>query len=93
VSLRLHARRYRCLNAACPRQTFRERLSDVAPYYQRRTPALRQRLEAVAFALGGQAGHRLLCSLSWETVGTSRNSLLRLLRRAVIASADASAAP
>jgi transposase len=89
VRLRVRARRYRCLNAACPRQTFRERLPDVAPRYQRRTPILRQRQEAVAFALGGQAGHRLLQSLHWETTGTSRNSLLRLVRAAVIASADA----
>jgi len=90
VHLRVHARRYRCLNAACPRQTFRERLPDVAPHYQRRTSVLRQRQEAVAFALGGQAGHRLFQSLHWETTGTSRNSLLRLVRRAVIASTDTS---
>jgi transposase len=88
VHLRVHAHRYRCLNAACPRQTFRERLPDVAPHYQRRTPVLRQRQEAVAFALGGQAGHRLLQHLHWQTTGTSRNSLLRLVRRAVIASTD-----
>jgi transposase len=93
VQLRVHARRFRCLNAACPRQTFRERLPDVAPRYQRRTPILRQRQEAVAFALGGQAGRRLLQSLHWETTGTSRNSLLRLVRAAVIASADASDVP
>jgi transposase len=42
VSVRLHARRFRCLNPTCPRQTFRERLPDVAPRYQRRTPALRR---------------------------------------------------
>jgi len=84
VSLHLHARRYRCLNAACPRQTFRERLPEVAPPYQRRTPILRQRLEAVSFALAGQAGQRLARHLHLGEVGTSRNSLLRLVRRAVI---------
>ncbi len=93
VCLRVHARRYRCPNAGCPRQTFRERLPDVAPCYQRQTPVLRQRLEAVAFALGGQAGRRLLCALHLETAGTSRNTLLRLIRRAVSSSADASDAP
>ncbi len=56
VSVRLHARRFRCLNPACPSQTFRERLPDLAPRYQRRTPALQRRLQAVSFALGGQAG-------------------------------------
>jgi hypothetical protein len=40
VCVRLHARRFRCLNATCPRQTFRERLPDLALPYQRRTPAL-----------------------------------------------------
>jgi transposase len=84
VRVRVHARRFRCLNATCPRQTFRERLPEVGAPYQRRTPALRHRLEAVAFALGGQAGWRLLASLHPGMAGTSRNSLLRLVRRAII---------
>jgi transposase len=45
---------------------------------------LRQRLEAVSFALGGQAGHRLARRLRLSKAGTSRNTLLRLVRRAVI---------
>src|SRR5262249_7558207 len=60
VSLHLHARRLHCGNPTCPRQTFRERLPAVAPTYQRRTPALRHRLEAVGFALGGQVGRQLV---------------------------------
>jgi transposase len=88
VRLSLHARRYRCLNAACPRQTFRERLPEVAPPYQRRTPILRQRLEAVSFALGGQAGYRLARALRLSAAGTSRNTLLRLLRRAQVPAAS-----
>jgi transposase len=88
VRLRLHARRYRCLNAACPRQTFRERLPALAPPYQRRTPILRQRLEAVSFALGGQGGQRLARRLRLSEGGTSRNTLLRLVRRAVIPTAS-----
>lgn len=84
ISLHLHGRRYRCLNTACPRQTFRERLPDVAPPYQRRTPLLRQWLEAISFALGSQAGQRLAQHLGLSAVGTSRNTLLRLLRGAVL---------
>ena len=89
VRLRLHARRYRCGTAACPRQTFRERLPEVAPPYQRRTPLLGQQLEAVSVALGGQAGHRLARRLCLGEAGTSRNTLLRLLRRAQIPAASA----
>ncbi|HZC05621.1 MAG TPA: ISL3 family transposase [Ktedonobacterales bacterium] len=86
VYVRLHARRFRCLNPACPRQTFRERLPDLAPRYQRRTPALRRHLEAVSFALGGQAGRRLTQRLRLSAHGISRNSLLRLIRRASLPS-------
>ncbi len=89
VRVRLHARRFRCLNSACPRQTFRERLPDLAPRYQRRTPALHRHLEAVSFALGGQAGRRLARQLRLGASGTSRNTLLRLIRRARIAGASA----
>ncbi len=82
VCIRLHARRFRCVNATCLRQTFRERLPDLAAWYQRRTPALRRHLEAVSFALGGQAGRRLARRLHLGSSGTSRNTLLRLIRRA-----------
>lgn len=88
VRVCLHARRFRCLNAACPRQTFRERLPDLAPRYQRRTPALHRHLEAVSFALGGQAGRRLARQLRLGASGTSRNTLLRLIRRARISGAS-----
>ena len=88
VRLQLHARRFHCGTPTCPRQTFRERLPAVAPSYQRRTPALRHRLEAVGFALGGQAGRRLACRLRLAATGASRNTLLRLVRRAVMPGAD-----
>ncbi len=88
VRLHLHARRFHCGNPACVRRTFRERLPEVAPRYQRRTPALRHRLEAVGFALGGQAGRRLICRLRLAVTGASRNALLRLVRRAVLPGAD-----
>jgi len=67
-----------------PDVSFRERLPEVAPSYQRRTPVLRQRLEAISFALGGQARQRLTRHLRLHAGGTSRNTLLRLMRRAVI---------
>lgn len=83
VCLRLHERRFRCVNAPCPCQTFRERLSDLASRYQRRTPVLPRHLEAVSCALGGQARQRSVQRLHLVTLGahgTSRTSLLHLLR-------------
>jgi transposase len=41
-------------------------------------------LEAISFALGGQAGQRLVHRLRLSEVGTSRNTLLRLVRRFAI---------
>jgi transposase len=82
VRLRITARRFYCRHAACRRQTFRERLPTAAPVYQRRTPVLRRHLERVGFALGGQAGQRLLQQLGLGNQGISRNSLLRLVRQA-----------
>jgi transposase len=88
VSLRLPARRYHGITGACRRQTFRERLPEVAPPSQRRTPLLRQRLEAVSFALGGQAGQRLARHRRVSEAGTSRTTLLRLMRRAPLPTAS-----
>ncbi|HEY1391072.1 MAG TPA: ISL3 family transposase [Ktedonobacterales bacterium] len=84
VRLRITARRFYCRNAACRRQTFRERLPTAAPIYQRRTPLLRRELERVGFALGGQAGQRLLQQLGLSHQGVSRNSVLRVVRQAML---------
>lgn len=84
VCLRITARRFYCRNAACRRQTFRERLPTAAPVYQRRTPLLRRLLERVGFALGGQAGQRLLQQLGLGHRGVSRNSVLRVVRQATL---------
>jgi transposase len=84
VYLRITARRFYCRNAACRRQTFRERLPTAAPVYQRRTPLLRRQLERVGFALGGQAGQRLLQQLGLGGRGVSRNSVLRVVRQATL---------
>ncbi|MBU6355833.1 MAG: transposase family protein [Rhodospirillales bacterium] len=40
VTLRVQARRFRCLNPACSRQTFAERLVNIAPVAARRTERL-----------------------------------------------------
>lgn len=79
VHIHLEGRRFRCTNRRCPRQTFRERLPQLALPYRRRTRALSGALEAIGFALGGQPGARLarLCQMP-----VSRMTLLRLVRLA-----------
>lgn len=78
--IRLHVtiRRFWCATADCPRRIFAERLGDFAPPYARRTARADTALEAVAFALGGEAGSRLARRLS---LPTSPDTLLRLIRR------------
>ena len=75
--LRLLLHRFRCVNMACPRQTFVEPLPTIAPPYARRTRRLADHQQHLALALGGEAGARLADRLS---LGTSPDTLLRLIR-------------
>jgi len=77
VALRVQARRFRCLNPACSRQTFAERLSGVARAGARRTERLGSLQGHVGLALGGEAGRRLSERLAMPT---SADTLLRLIR-------------
>lgn len=77
----IQARRFRCLNATCPRQTFREDLSALAERYQRRTQAVTHLLCSVAAVAGGQAGARLTAQMQ---LPASRSTLLRCLTRQVV---------
>jgi len=81
VTFLVHARRFRCLNPACPRKSFREDLSMLALRYQRRTPAATCLLSSLAAIAGGQAGACLARQLS---LPTSRSTLLRCLLRQVV---------
>jgi transposase len=78
VTLRVRARRFRCLNPACARQTFAERLADAAPAAARRTGRLADLQHHLAIALGGEAGARLAARLG---TATSPDTLLRMARR------------
>lgn len=74
----LLVRRFLCPTAACPRRMFVEQISGLTEPFARRTSPLRRALEKVALALAGRPAARLATHLS---VGTSANSLIRLLRR------------
>lgn len=79
VRLDLHTRRWFCPNPACVRQIFVERLPSVVAPYARRTARLATVVEALALALGGEGGARLLATLGTPL---SPDTLLHCIRAA-----------
>ena len=76
VVIWLAARRFRCLNPACPKVTFTEQAEGLASRFARRTPLLAGALAAVAAVLAGRAGARLAAALAMPA---GRNSMIRLV--------------
>ena len=76
VTLRVQARRFRCLTPSCPRQTFAERLASVAAVAARRSERLGGLQRCLGLALGGEASARLAERLAMHT---SPDTLLRLV--------------
>lgn len=79
VRLLLRVRRFRCSRPECPRRIFAERLPDLVEPYARKTVRLHEVLELVGFALGGEAGARLIARLGMVA---SPSTLVRYIRRA-----------
>ncbi|HET9643443.1 MAG TPA: ISL3 family transposase, partial [Burkholderiaceae bacterium] len=79
VVLEVEMRRFKCLNAACPRRTFAEDVHALAGRHQRRTRSHARALHAIGQALGGEAAARLATSLGLHA---SADTMLRELRRA-----------
>ena len=77
VTVRLRVRRFFCNEGTCGRAIFAERLTGVAAHYGRRTERLQSWLTHVSFALGGEAGSRLLKDLG---VVVSGDTLLHHIR-------------
>jgi transposase len=93
VTVRLHVRRFFCDHKACSRTIFAERLPGVAAYYGRRTERLDGWFTHVSFALGGEAGSRLLKDLGVVVSGDTllnhiRSSRLRAYRTPRVLSVD-----
>ncbi len=82
ATIRITARRFRCLNSACARKTFAERLGSVATVSARRTTRLGNLQRHVAFALGGEAASRLAEQLA---IPTSPDTLLRMAAKPIVA--------
>jgi transposase len=79
VTIRLGIRRLFYDNARCERHIFAERMPGVAAPQAGKTTRLTGRLTAMGLAMGGAAGARLGRGLG---LTASRNTLLRLVRRA-----------
>ena len=78
VRLVVQAHRFFCQQPTCPRKTFAECIPALAERYARRTIRLKEVLERLALALGGEQGSRLTANLK---IRCSPDTLLRLLRR------------
>ncbi len=83
VRLSLRVRRFRCGDLRCPRKIFAERLPSVVEPYARKTVRLKEILLLVGFALGGEAGARLVERLGMKA---SPSTLLRSLHGAALPS-------
>jgi len=77
VRLQLHVRRFFCPNPECAREIFTERLPTVVAPYARRTMRLTDVFTLIGFALGGEAGKRLVVGMG---LTTSPDTFLRLIR-------------
>ncbi len=77
VTVHLRVRRFFCDERACNRAIFAERLPGLAAHYGRRTERLDGWFRHVSFALGGEAGSRLLRDLG---VVVSGDTLLNHIR-------------
>jgi transposase len=76
--IQLRVRRFFCDHHTCPRTTFTERLPALVAPHARRTGRLATAQAAAGLALGGAAGARLAAK---HHMPTSRNTILRLIRR------------
>ncbi len=81
MRLVLHVRKFFCDTPACERQIFTERLPSVVATYGRRTLRLETWLTTIGFALGGEAGARLLRALGLGASTVSADRLLTRIRR------------
>jgi len=81
VRLHLVVRKFFCRVPDCPRRVFTERLPTLVAPYARRTLRLTEILRLRAFALGGEAGARLVGRLG---MAVSPATLLRLIRRTAL---------
>lgn len=79
IRLNLTVPRFFCGNEACSRRTFSATFPNILRPYARCTDRLTSQQQHVAFAVGGEAGCRLLNNMNMPT---SADTLIRLVRAA-----------
>jgi transposase len=79
ATIELTVRRFFCDNTGCGRKTFVEQVAGLTTRFGRRTTTTQRLVTAVAFALGGRAGSRLL---NWLAIPAGRMTLIRAIRTA-----------
>ena len=80
VTVSLHVRRFFCEEGSCGRAIFAERLPELVECYALRTRRLDSWFTHVSFALGGEAGARLLKDLGVVVSGDTLLSHIRSTR-------------
>ena len=71
VTLAVEIRRFKCINDCCAQRTFCECIEPLAATRQRRTLRLMQGVQALGYALGGQADARLAGQLGMPVSGST----------------------
>ncbi|MCY7275375.1 MAG: transposase family protein, partial [Phormidesmis sp. CAN_BIN44] len=71
LTLQVQVRKFFCLNSACIRRVFTERIPEIAAPWARKTVRLVQRLQSIGLALGGAAGTRLADQLGYQASGST----------------------
>ena len=79
ATIELTVRRFFCDNTGCGRKTSVEQVHGLTTRFGRRTITAQRLMTAVAFALGGRAGARLL---DWLAIPAGRMTLVRAIRAA-----------
>jgi transposase len=87
VVIRWRSRKFFCDSPGCPQRIFTERLPAVTWPYGRRTARLRDILQCLGVALGGEPGSRVAKRLAMPVSG---DTMLRTVRRAAFPSPDPS---
>ncbi len=81
LHLLLSVRRFYCSVRTCPRRIFTERLPHLLQPYARRTARAQEIARAIALAVGGEGGARLIARFHLRL---SASTLRRLIRQGVI---------